>query len=424
MELQNWIKQLQEKMKGNKKRTASILIGGSTLLVLILIYVLSKTSEPSKEVFHSEGHLSFEEGRILGSAKDVYDRKEQINSARIKELETTQARILSTLEDLQKKMEERAPQVLAKEAPSAPPNAVADKKASEAGNSQPFPPPSMVLNERPKNSEYQEADSAAPMITTEGVPRRRTFNGQAAALGPAVIGFPVKGKSSAPEVNTVTIPSGSFVQAKLLTGIEAPEGKALPVLLQADYAFVGPNKTRIDLSGCFLIAKSTGNLSIERVEMQATKISCVAKSGKMFERDLNGFIADDKDNSFAVIGSVNSKQDRVAAMAFLASIVEGIGKSIQQAQTTTQVNPLGGSTSILTGDEGKYLAASGATNAASTITQWYLRQAQNLLPTINVGSGQSVWIILQESVQLPNWYFKKAPGPESSVFSYLTRITE
>jgi conjugal transfer pilus assembly protein TraB len=221
------------------------------------------------------------------------------------------------------------------------------------------------------------------------------------------------------------IPAGSFVKGKLLSGVEAPEGKALPVLLQADFAFIGPNKTRIDLAGCFMIAKSTGNLSIERVEMQATKLSCVAKSGQMFERDINGFVADDKDNSFAVMGTINTKQDRVAVMAFLSSVVEGVGKAVQQAQTSTKTNEIGTSQTIIDGDQTKFALAGGASNAASMVTQWYLKQAQNLLPTINVGSGQDVWIIMQDSVSLPNSYFKRNDQrSHSNAYSYLSRVID
>ena len=205
----------------------------------------------------------------------------------------------------------------------------------------------------------------------------------------------------------VALPTGAFVKAKLLTGVEAPEGKALPVLMQADYAFIGPNKSRVDLSGCFLIAKSTGNLSIERVEMQVTKLSCVSKSGKMFERTVNGYIADGTDNSFAVIGEVNSKRDRVASMAFLSSVVEGIGNAVSQSQTTTRISENGATTSMVTGSQGKYIGATAASNAASAVTSWYLKHAEKLLPTINIGSGHEVWVIMQDSVSLPNWYFKR-----------------
>ncbi len=211
-----------------------------------------------------------------------------------------------------------------------------------------------------------------------------------------------------------------------MTGVEAPEGKTYPALLELDYAYIVPNKHRIDLSGCFMIAKSQGDLSTERVQMQPTKLSCVSKEGRMFEREVNGFIADDKDNSFAVMGSVNSKQDRVAAMAFLSSIVEGIGKAIQQAQTTSQTTPLGGSQSVMTGNGAEYLAAGGASSAASQVTQWYLRQATNLLPTINIGSGAEVWIVMTDTVKLPTDYFRQnTKGAQGeSVYSYLSRVLD
>lgn len=416
MDFRKLLKQIQDQFIVFKQKKAFLptVMGASIFLLMLSIYLISRTSDSTKEIFHSDGKFSFEEGRIIGSPKEIYDRKEQIFSARLKDLETKQVAMMDTILEIKNKLD--AGPVLPSPKPVEPVESKEFKSEGENGKVQFAPPPDSV---RPQKIERSEPESPQ---AEEQFPKKRSFGKESGSAGPSIIGFPVKAKS-APESLGVVIPPGSFVQAKLLTGIEAPEGKALPVLLQADYAFVGPNKTRIDLSGCFLIAKSTGNLSIERVEMQATKLSCVSKSGKMFEREVNGFVADDKDNSFAVMGSVNSKQDRVAAMAFLSSIVEGIGKAIQQAQTTTQANALGGSTSIISGDETKYMLAGGASSAASTITQWYLKQAQNLLPTINVGSGQNVWIIMQDSVPLPNWYFKKA-STNSPMFSYLSRITE
>ena len=221
-----------------------------------------------------------------------------------------------------------------------------------------------------------------------------------------MISFPVKG-SEKRERAEVVLPLGSYVKAKLLTGVEAPEGSPYPVLLQLDYAHILPNKKSLDLKGCFMIAKAQGDLSTERVQMQATKLSCVARDGNMFEREVNGFVADAADNSFAVMGTVNTKQDRVAAMAFLSSVVDGVGRAIQMAQTTEQTSAEGTSRRTLTGDQGKYIAAGGASHAAGMVAEWYLKQAQNLLPTINVGSGKDVWVVLHESIVLPHTYFKK-----------------
>ena len=72
------------------------------------------------------------------------------------------------------------------------------------------------------------------------------------------------------------------------------------------------------------------------------------------------------------------------------------------------------------------MAAGGASNAASMVTQWYLKQAQNLLPTITIGSGQDVWIVLQDSVALPNWYFKKLDNQRrnGNEMLFITRLLD
>ncbi|MBC85743.1 MAG: hypothetical protein CL677_01080 [Bdellovibrionaceae bacterium] len=260
--------------------------------------------------------------------------------------------------------------------------------------------------------------------TARNLARGHSTSRRTRPSGPSVINFPVKGKR---KTSGVALPSGSYVKAKILSGVAAPEGRTYPVLLSLDFSYIAPNDSRVDLTGCFMIAKATGDLSTERVQMQADKLSCVSKSGQMFERKVNGFLVDDKDNDFAVSGEVQSKQGRVMAMAFLSSVVEGVSKAIQQAQTTQTTNAVGGSQSVLSGDQGKYIVGGGAGNAASMVAQWYLNQAQGLLPTIRVGSGRDVWIVMQDKVELPKHFFKKNKRRnqnENSIYNFLSRVTE
>lgn len=53
---------------------------------------------------------------------------------------------------------------------------------------------------------------------------------------------------------------------------------------------------------------------------------------------------------------------------------------------------------LKTKEELKYGVAKGVGNAASMVTDWYLKQAMALFPTISIGSGSSVWIILTDDV--------------------------
>jgi hypothetical protein len=413
--------ELEKRFPSYKKYLPYAAIG----IVATTLYTFSKVQDKVNQVHIHKENVTFEGGRTIGDSKAIYQMKEKIVTKRLESIEKTVKSLEETLQKINEKSPEQNTEEEAKKEENAPVK-LEEKEETEKAPNAAFPSVSEEVtfsaspNELSTSTVPSYAESPSPPLAS----KRKTFVRET-PRGPSIISFPVQSKGNPPAEMTVKVPAGSYLKAKLLTGVEASESRPVPVLLQADFFFVGPNKSKIDLSGCFIIAKSQGNLSIERVEMQANKISCVSKSGRMFEKELNGFMADGKDSSFGITGLVNSKQSRVASMAFLSSIVQGIGSAIQQAQTSTQTNALGGSSSIVTGDQAKHMAAGGVNNAASLVTNWYLQHAQNLLPTINIGSGQDVWIVLQDTIDLPNWYFARAKNTQAvGSFSYLSRLTE
>lgn len=419
-----------------KTHQKPLLIGLLSAAALVVV-VTSRGDSESRVVFKSEGPLDFKNSSILGNPTQAILRGEQtLFSKQQRGLLESQGELKSEIEKLREEVRllnaAKSPlQTVAQEYGPPAPNPSSSPVAIQSTT--PLAPP-------PDNFQGRQIDqvsqsNAAPTRSSLGLTHDyNRFSGSQSKgrPGASMISFPVKTTGSAAfKAPEITLPSGSYVKAKLLTGVEAPEGRTYPALLQLDFAYIIPNHKRLDLAGCFIIAKAQGDLSTERVQMQATKLSCVSKRGGMFEREVNGFIADDKDNSFAVMGSVNTKQDRVAATAFLAGIVSGIGKAIQQAQTTQQTTPLGGSQSVISGDQAKYIGAGGASEAATMVTQWYLKQAQNLLPTINIGSGQDVWVIMQDKVELPKAYFSQNSTGNSeggslnaSIYTHFTRLVD
>jgi conjugal transfer pilus assembly protein TraB len=198
------------------------------------------------------------------------------------------------------------------------------------------------------------------------------------------------------------LPAGSWVRAKILTGAEANNRYPYNMTLQLDYAFTGPNGTKIPLQGCITIAEAKADLSIERVIILPTKLSCVRDDGEYVERQLTGFVAG-RDSSNGVQGVYSSKQGKVFLQALLASIAKGAGAAVQMTQFSETI---GGSENAtvaknFTGNVGQFALAKGVTDAATLVTDWYLNQAKALLPTIMVGSGEDVWIIVTESVEVP-----------------------
>ena len=403
------------------KQDRMLQLGLMVCSFLLLGFAFSQCSGTTEKVYVSTTDADFKKGRLIDAQDaDFYKKRDQLQTDKIRKIQESQDAMAERLKDLEAKPGEKpetpTPTPTQPPATTPPENQPPDQKESESKEGE------VKVHEAAEQFDVQGPDK------TSSPPRRRSNSGRvkksptAGEVGAAIVSFPVK-KTKKQEIS-VTLPSGSFVKAKILTGVDAPQGKAYPSLLALDYAFIAPNNYRIDLSGCFVISKAQGDLSTERVQMQPTKLSCVSKTGEMFEREVTGYVADQSDNNFALRGQLNSKQGRVMSMAFLSSIVEGIGNAVKQAQITQSTNAVGGSTSVLTGDEGKYLAAGGASNAASQVTQWYLNQAQNLLPTINVGAGQDVWVVLTDRVELPNDYFKKNKRGKNdqNEMHYLSRL--
>lgn len=390
-----------------------IFVGLAVVGILFVLNMIGLSGKNENRIVERGASIDFQKGRILNDRESTfYYGKERLLSKKAQSMIEGQTKLEARLTELEKKLQEAQTRQLLTGTSDAGPTLVQPQQSLGVSQTLGSENSSLQLYGSPQGI---EAGAVSP-LQSQTHPR-------AARKGSDLISFPVKAEGKNNE--GVMLPAGSYVKAKVLTGVDVPEGKTYPVLMVLDFSYIAPNDHKIDLSGCFMIAKAEGDLSTERVQMQATKMSCVSKNGKIFERNVNGFIADDKDGSFAMKGKVNSKQGRVAAMAFMSGVVEGVGKAVQAAQSTQSTNAFGGSTSVLTGDVATSAAAGGASNAAGMVAQWYLQQAQSLAPTVEVGSGRDVWIVMKDKVKLPEEFFRKerSSGNES-VYSYFTRVLE
>lgn len=386
-----------------------IIVGISAVGFLLLVNLIGLGGSNQSRMIERGTSIDFQKGRILNDRESTfyYGRERQL-SKKAQSMMEGQAKLEARLLELEKKLQE------ANASPTLAATAAQSSAQAEGLG---------VASGVQESNELQLYDTPYAPQGTAVTPVRAQGRGKGGTVkGPDLIAFPVKAQT---KTEGVMLPAGSYVKAKILTGVDVPEGKTYPVLMVLDFSYVAPNDHKIDLSGCFMIAKAEGDLSTERVQMQATKMSCVSRKGKMFERNVNGFVADDKDGSFAMKGQVNSKQGRVAAMAFMASVVDGVGKAVQAAQTTQSTNAFGGGTSVLSGDATKYAVAGGASNAAGMVAQWYLQQAQSLAPTVAVGSGRDVWIVMNDKVNLPEEFFRKERKVgDAGIYSHFTRVLE
>lgn len=384
-------------LKLKQQNSTFLLILGAFMFMAISYTFIKLNDVPNRKISIEKGQETekYKNGRILGNyIGSTYKKKDRLVSKKLNVITKGQKDILESFSKLSKRVEEMEKQKKqVKEDENEKNKKEGEKKEGERAEKVIF----HNTTEKFKVEKVQDANKRKHL-------GKKNVNKRKRQVKRSIVSFPVKDKTRKKKLGIV-LPSGSYVKAKLLTGVEVPEGKTYPVLAQLDYAFIAPSNTRIDLSGCFLILKSSGDLSTESVQFQATKLSCVSKKGMMFERKVNGFIADNKDSNFGVRGELLSKQGRVARMALVSSIVEKASSLISGAKSGTQ----------------KALASSSG-DAASIVANWYLKQAQSLLPTIRVGSGQDIWVVMADKVNLPSEYFRKRRNGNESIYSYYSNI--
>lgn len=243
---------------------------------------------------------------------------------------------------------------------------------------------------------------------TKPATTQRATTTRSAGGGGAYQSFAV---SAEEEESLVVVPAGSWVRARILTGVQANSRFPYNLLMQLEYAYTGPNGAKIPLEGCLIIGGAVADLSIERVIISPHTLSCVRDSGEYIQRKIKGFVAG-KDSSNGVSGVFDSKQSKVFLAAVLAGVVQGASKAYEIANTQTSIinDGNGGQSGLsnFTGNFRELALAKGAGDAANLVTTWYLNQAKSLLPTIHIGSGQDVWVVMTDSVDVPDlnsWNF-------------------
>jgi conjugal transfer pilus assembly protein TraB len=211
--------------------------------------------------------------------------------------------------------------------------------------------------------------------------------------------------------DTPYLPLGSFAEGKVITGVMATSGagKALPVLLSVSRAFTGPYalqgsgrsslETALPLYGCFMLGKAQANLGSGRVEIQVETLSCVFPDNATFERPLKGYVVD-VDGTFGIVGRLERHDSAVIAKAFLTSLMSGASEAFASARRTVQITPFGGQQSAVTGNTGELAGFSALSSAAAQLSQFYLSQAGQLLPTLWLEANHEARIVLQEGLSL------------------------
>jgi conjugal transfer pilus assembly protein TraB len=216
----------------------------------------------------------------------------------------------------------------------------------------------------------------------------------------------IKFKSKGSKRNHIrnTIPAGSFGQAVLLSGLDAPTGGLAernphPILLELIGNGNLPNRYRHRVKQCRVVASGTGNISDERAYLRLERLTCILKNGEIISEVITGTVTGE-DGKNGMRGNLVTKQGQIIANAFLAGSLSNIGSAVAQSYTTVATSATG---TIATLDPDKVLqsgAASGIGSTMEKIADWYFKRAEETYPIIEISAGRIVNLFLTEDVPL------------------------
>jgi len=200
------------------------------------------------------------------------------------------------------------------------------------------------------------------------------------------------------------IPSGSFMRAVLLGGLDAPTGgqaqnNPWPVLLRVqDNAFL-PNRFRAKVKECFLLGSGYGDISSERAYLRLESLSCVLNNGEVVDTNAKGYVVGE-DGKAGMRGRLISKQGQVLANALMTGIISGIGQGIQQSAMSYSTSALGTVGTVDAGKEFQAGIGAGVGRALDRLSQYYINLAEKMFPIIEVDAGRVVDVVLTKGVTL------------------------
>ena len=196
------------------------------------------------------------------------------------------------------------------------------------------------------------------------------------------------------------IPSGSFAKAMLIEGADANASvtgneSTVPMQLRITGLVEMPNSKTYDATGCFVGLEAWGDVSSERAIVRTRNISCL-KDGKTIDMPIKGHVSFRGKNG--IKGEVVMRNGKILGWAWGAGFVDGIGQGMERASQPAV--GLGATAAYGAGDVLKMGIGGGASKAAQTLSDYYIKRAEQYHPVIPIGAGNEVTVVFQDGFQL------------------------
>ena len=192
-----------------------------------------------------------------------------------------------------------------------------------------------------------------------------------------------------------------------MNGMDAPtsattQKNPVPTTMRVKTLAMLPNKYKVDIKECFVLASGYGSLSSERAIIRTESISCVRKDGKIIDTKLEGYIVGE-DGRAGMRGRLVSKQGQMIAKTIVAGGLSGIAQGLTpQSVPQLNLNP-GQTVSTQTADASSILqtgVAKGFSTSANEVAKFYMEMAREMTPVVEIDAGRKVTIMLVKGFEL------------------------
>ncbi len=209
-----------------------------------------------------------------------------------------------------------------------------------------------------------------------------------------------------PKSRRYFIPETAYVSGVLLGGISVSTGafaasEPTPVIIRVAGRGNLPKNFDVDLKTCRILGSSYGDLPSERAIIRAEVMSCTdQKSEEIITTKIAG-IAFGDDGVNGIKGRVVQTSGKQLQHAFLGSVLSGFAgaaKSGEQFSITgagainTKQSPFG--------DRLKDSTLTGFGSAGEKLADYYLKQAENMSPVLQIPAGSRVDVVFTKGVYL------------------------
>ncbi|MCP9269142.1 conjugal transfer protein TraB [Xenorhabdus sp. XENO-1] len=268
--------------------------------------------------------------------------------------------------------------------PSPPPGPEGEPQPTQ------FPPQKLYGDVPPPTAFYPgRGENLPPQISYQPIPVPNQINRKTFSYG---------NDKQAPKL--AYIPSGSFAKSMLIEGADTNASvtgneATVPMQLRIIGKVEMPNSKTYDLTGCFVGLEAYGDVSSERAIVRTRKISCI-KGKDVIDLPIAGHVNFMGKNG--IKGEVVMRNGKILGWAWGAGFINGIGKGIDKA--AQPVVGLGATAAVGAMDILKSGAGSGSSKAAQTLSDYYIKRAEQYHPIIPIGAGNEITVVFQDGFQL------------------------